>query len=408
MRSAAPALALLISTLVAPGAAAQERPADTPLVRMRDGHGSDLLFRVHPRTLRPLSRPIRTFRSGADMALTADGRRMAYTGGYRAGSTIHFVDFARWRSLGVVRLGRMGPLGVGWAGPNRVVAITGQGFGRQRLLWVDVASKRVVARRAFRGRMLNRFAVPGGFALALAPEGRVGPLRLLLADASGGTRTVEVEGIPAGGNEGERDARYLNPGIAVDPEGSRMLVVAARGLLVAEVALASGEITYHPLGAAASKGDVDMWWREAAWVGNGRIAVSGEHFRPSRGRRVPDGPAPFGVRLIDTSDWSITTLDARSSVMHVAGDTVLAYGTRWFDGGRRSESTGLLAFHGDGRRAFVRFRGRDIATVGSRGHLLYAWVRRTRTLHVIDLRDGRTVNEVHTSRRIPFLLTPAS
>jgi hypothetical protein len=30
------------------------------------------------------------------------------------------------------------------------------------------------------------------------------------------------------------------------------------------------------------------------------------------------------------------------------------------------------------------------------------------TLHVIDLRDGRTVNEVHTSRRIPFLLTPAS
>jgi hypothetical protein len=119
-------------------------------------------------------------------------------------------------------------------------------------------------------------------------------------------------------------------------------VVAARGLLVAEVAPASGEVTYHPLGAAAAKGDVDAWWREATWVGNGRIAVSGEHFRPSRGRRVPDGPVPFGVRLIDTSDWSITTLDARSSVMHVSGDTVLAYGTRWFEGGRRSESTGLL------------------------------------------------------------------
>jgi hypothetical protein len=84
-------------------------------------------------------------------------------------------------------------------------------------------------------------------------------------------------------------------------------------------------------------------------VGDGRIAVSGEHAPPSRGRRV---------------------------------------------------------FHGDGRRAFVRLRGQDIATVGSRGHLLYAWVRRTRTLHAIDLRDGRTVNEVHTSRRIPFLLTP--
>jgi hypothetical protein len=27
---------------------------------------------------------------------------------------------------------------------------------------------------------------------------------------------------------------------------------------------------------------------------------------------------------------------------------------------------------------------------------------------VIDLRSGRTLNEVHTSRRIPFLLTPRS
>jgi len=33
--------------------------------------------------------------------------------------------------------------------------------------------------------------------------------------------------------------------------------------------------------------------------------------------------------------------------------------------------------------------------------------QRPRTLHVIDLRDGRTVNEVHTSRRIPFLLAAA-
>jgi hypothetical protein len=117
---------------------------------------------------------------------------------------------------------------------------------------------------------------------------------------------------------------------------------------------------------------------------------------------------PFGVRLIDTSDWSISTLDPRPSVMHVSGQTVLAYGTRWFGDRRPSESTGLLAFDGAGSRRFTRFRGQQIATLGTRGHLLYAWVRRTRTLHVIDLRSGRTLNEVHTSRRIPFLLTPRS
>jgi hypothetical protein len=110
--------------------------------------------------------------------------------------------------------------------------------------------------------------------------------------------------------------------------------------------------------------------------------------------------------MIDTSDWSISTLDPRPSVIDVAGETVLAYGTRWFNGWRRSESTGLLAFDGAGRRAFVRFRGQDIAGLGSRGHLAYVWVRPTRTLHVIDLRDGRSINKVRTpARRLPFLLT---
>ena len=407
MRPAALALALLVAASFAPPAMGQERPADAPLVRMRDGHGSDLLFRVHPRTLRPLSRPIRTFRSGAGMALSSDGRQLAYTAGWRAGSRIHFVDLARWRSRGVARLGRQGPLGVGWVGPNRVVAITGQGVGRLRLLWVDATSRKVVGRRAFSGRILDALPVPGGFALALAPEGRVGSLRLLIADANGGARAIELEGVPAGGNEAEARPRYLKPGIAVDHEGGRVFVVAARGSLVAEVGLATGEVTYHSLGASASKGNIDVWWRDAAWVGDGRIAVSGEHFPPASGRRL-SGPVPFGVRLIDTGDWSMTTLDPRPSVMHVSGDTVLAYGTRWFSGNRRSESTGLLAFDATGRRSFARFHGQDVATLGSRGHLVYAWVRRTRTLHVIDLRDGRTVNEVHTSRRIPFLLTPRS
>jgi hypothetical protein len=86
---------------------------------------------------------------------------------------------------------------------------------------------------------------------------------------------------------------------------------------------------------------------------------------------------PFGVRLIDTSDWPISTLDPRPSVMHVSGQTVPAYGTRWFGDRRPSESTGLLAFDGAGSRRFTRFRGQQIATV-------------------------------HTSRRIPFLLTPRS
>jgi hypothetical protein len=409
MRVAALALALLIAacaaaTLGAPASAGGA--ADMPLLRLRDGHGSDLLFRVDPRTLRPLSRPIRTFRNGYSLAFSPDGRFLAYTDGSRARSRIQFVDLARWRSLGVARLGRHGPLGIGWVSPGRVVAIMGQGFGRQRLVWVDVPTRKVVARRALSGRLVTVFAVPGGFALAMGPHRGVGPLRLVVAGADGATRTLRLDGIEAGGNEDAARPRYLRPGIAVDQEHSRVYVIAARGLTVAEVELASGAVSYHSLGASAAKGNIDVWWREAAWAGDGRIAVSGEHFRPGRGRRPPDGPVPLGVRLIDTRDWTISTLDPRPTITYVSGDTVLAYGTRWFSGKRPPESTGLLAFDRTGERSFVRFRGQDIATLGGHGRLLYAWVRRTRTLHVIDVRDGHSVNAIHTGRRIPFLLTP--
>jgi hypothetical protein len=110
--------------------------------------------------------------------------------------------------------------------------------------------------------------------------------------------------------------------------------------------------------------------------------------------------------MIDTGSWTIATLDPRPDSMHVAADTVLASGTRWFGTGRRSESTGLLAFDHAGRRAFTRFRGRQVALLGSRGGLGYVWVRRTRTAHVIDMADGRTVNTIRTGRRVPFLLSP--
>jgi hypothetical protein len=134
--------------------------------------------------------------------------------------------------------------------------------------------------------------------------------------------------------------------------------------------------------------------------------VTGSTWPPVRRGRPFNGPVPFGVRMIDTATWTITTLDARPDSMHVTGDTVLAAGTRWFDGSRRSESTGLLAFDEEGRRAYTRFRGRQVALLGSRGNLGYVWVRRTRTAHVIDLASGRTLNTLRGGRRSPFLLSP--
>jgi hypothetical protein len=409
-------LVLLVATGVAAPASApaQETPADVPLVRMRDGHGSDLLFRLSPRTLQTVGRPIRTFRGGSGLSVSPDGSMLAFANpwhrGARRGARIHFVDIAGWRSMGVARVGRTGWLTVGWVGRDRVLAIAGEGPGRQRLLWVDVKSREVVARRAYSGWNVNSLTVPGGLAVALGPHEGVGPLRILLVDENGGIRTITLDGIEAGAEYAEPSdpsGRILTPAVTVDHETGRLYVVAARGLLVAEVDLASGAVDYHPLGASASKGNIGVWWRHAVWAGDGRIAVTGDHWPPVRGRRAPDGPIPFGIRMVDTGTWTIETLDPRPDSMHVADETVLASGTRWFDAGQRSESTGLLAFDDAGRRAYTRFRGRRVALLGSRGSLGYVWVRGTRTAHVIDIRDGRTLNTIRTGRRVPFLLSPS-
>jgi hypothetical protein len=411
--TAAAVPAFLVPALSAPALpAGGGSPDGPPLVRLRDGHGSDLLFRVNPRTLQPVGRPIRTFRGGSDLRISPDGTRLAFANPWsrsgRRGTRIQFVDLVKWRSLGVARVGRDDWLTVGWVSSGRVVAVSGEGPGRQRLLWVDVRSRKVVARRAFSGWVVNTLPVPGGVAVALGPSEGVGPLRILVLNAVGGVRTIRLDGIQAGAEYDERTGRVLTPAIAVDRERGRIYVIAARALHVADVDVASGAVGYHSLGASASKGNIGVWWRTAVWAGDGRIAVTGDHWPRPRGRRAPLGPVPFGVRMIDTGTWTISTLDPRTDTMHVAGDTVLAAGTRWFGPRRPSRSTGLIAFDRAGRRAFTRFRGRDVVLLGSRGELGYVWVRRTRTAHVIDLASGRTLNTIRTGRRVPSLLSPTT
>jgi hypothetical protein len=406
MRLKALLLVLFAAAAVAPLAPAQETEGETdvPLVRMRDGHGGDLFFRVNPATLREVGRPIRTFTGGYALALSPDGARLAFTGAHGLRSEMHLVDLARWRSLGKVRLGNRGPLVAGWAGPDRVVAIMGDAVGPSRLVWVDATSRRVVARRPYSGRLVESAAVPGGFALALAPESGVGPTRITVAGADGTLRRIRVDGIQSGGTEGERRARFVKPALAVDHDGGRLFVVAADELEAAEVNLASGAVSYHSLGASSSKGNVDMSLRYAEWLGDGRIAVTGENRRPGRGRRPPPPPVAFGARVIDTERWSIETLDRRPFAVHAARHTLLAYGTRWFRGNRPPKHTGLLAFDVAGRRAFTRFRRMDISLLGSRGDVAYVWVRRARRVHLIDLRDGHTIREVRTARWPPSLV----
>jgi hypothetical protein len=379
-----------------------------------DGTG-DRLALVDPRTLRPLSDRLRTFLDGFGGTFSPDRRLFAYGNGFDARPLVQLIDVRTWSTRARLDLGGEGPVAVSWPTQDRLIAVTGAGFGRQRVLVAAAPDGQVLSRRTFRGRRLASSTTPFGLVLLLTPDQRMGAARLLVAGVDGALRMIELARIRAGGNEGRLGGRFRAPGLTVDPEAGVAYLVAAGRMLLARIDLTSGAVDYHGLRtrsparrAVAAKGNVAAWWRDATWLGDGRIAVTGHYEPPFRpGRRVQPEIRPFGVRLINSRDWTIRTLNPDAMLAHLAGEILLANGTTWHARPKRSSSsTGLLAFDTRGRRLFTRFRGADVSVLGSYGRLGYVWVRPTRTLHVLDLRSGRTLRSERVGpSRLPFLFS---
>jgi hypothetical protein len=413
------ALTLAVTAAAAVGESARSAPesVQAPLVRLferADGHG-DRLALVDPQTLRPVSPGVRTFLDGLGGTFSPDGRLFAYGNGFDGRALVQLIDVQRWSTRAKLNLGNDGPVGVAWPTQDRLIAVTGEGFGRQRLLVLAAPGGQVLARRSFRGRRLADAATPLGLVMLVAPDRGIGPARILHAGVDGDLRTIEVARIRAGGNEGRRrGGRFRAPGLTVDPAAGAAYLVAAGPMLVARIDLSSGAVEYHELDAVgpagpavAAKGSVAAWLRHASWLGDGRIAVTGHYEPPFRPGRRPQPPRPFGVRLIDTRDWTIRTLHPDAILIHRAGQRLLANGTVWHPGGKPKASTGLLAFDLQGQRAFTRFRGADVTVLGSHGRLAYVWVRPTRMLHVLDLRSGESLRSRRVGpARLPFLFSP--
>jgi hypothetical protein len=413
---------LLFAALAAPVMAQLQPPpdADGPLLHLGHRAGGHSLRLVDPLTLEPRSRKLPALRHGYGGALSPDRRRLARGTAWGKRSRIQVINLARWREERIITLGRGGPVLVQWPSEKRLIALVGEPFSRQEAVVVDPDTGAVKSRRAIRGRLLSHAAVARGVALLVAPERGLGPARLVLVDVSGTAHTVRLERIRSGGNEGaRRRERYRNPALAVDPAGVRAYVVAAAGsLLVAEVDLASAGVTYREPTAAvggrpraqAAKGNMRVWWRDAAWFGGHSIAVTGyDSFPTRRGRRFPPPIEPYGLRVIDTTDWTARTLDRRPDQAFVAGERLLAHGSRWSPPRLKyMSSSGLLGFTEDGHRSFIRFAGRQVTVIGTHGRLAYVWVVPAHELHVIDVRDGRTLRKMPArARNIPVLLSAA-
>ena len=264
-------------------------------------------------------------RSLCSWSFAPGGRRVALSD---CNGTVRFLAVPSLKVLGATRPGDLwDAAGLAWVTPGRLLAVNRASGGVATLLVVDTSTGRVVRRVDLRGVLLDRAVVRDRVVMLVAPFDSFGPARVVTADANGDVRTAAIAGISAGSHfDNAADTgpvgEVRTPGFAVDPAGSAYVVGA--DLRVATVELASMRVSYHGPTRVLAKA-LNGTTRIAAWLGNGRIAVSGIDYASSgSGRDLQVTSTPFGLHLLDTSTWTYRTLTTTAAGLIAAGRTVFA------------------------------------------------------------------------------------
>jgi hypothetical protein len=305
---------------------------------------------------------------------------------------LHLVDARGLRLVADVPTGLDGGvLATQWLGPDELVAVVAAESG-STILWLAVNERRVVAKRAIEGSVQALAHAPNALVLVLGPRAGIGPSRLVRVRAGGDVGEASVERIRSGwdgpADEGENSPpavhHYVAPGVAVDPAGTRAVVVSA-GSPVAEVDLSTLAVRWHELTQptpllrrldafleppAQAKGPVEGSSRGATWLGAGVFAVSGYDSRAyvDASGRLQGTSRPAGVDLVDTADWTVRTLDPQAGYLTVARGGLLTMGSTYDSGRQQSVGTGLTIYGPDGAVRAHLFGSSDMyaVTVGGR------------------------------------------
>jgi hypothetical protein len=381
------------------------------------GYKPAMLARLDRRTLRPLPGPRVRLRYGISGYGWSPDRSLLVLGDVDD-DTLHLVDPVRLRRLATIRFGIVAaaPQGFAWLGPRRLAVVAGSSGDGSTLLMVDPVARRVLSRRPLPPAGLSLAGAGDRLVLLSSPPERIGPVRLLVVDRSGRTRSLELSGIDAGFQnppDWDRPAAYgtgRDAALAVDPQGGRAFVVAA-GAPVAEVDLASLRVTYRHLRQPASLlRRLAHWlvppaeaklaagtWRAGCWLGGGTLAVWGAETSV-----VGDTPAEqrvdrrlAGLKLIDTRSWTVRTLDLATEEASWQAGRLLAYGGTWDHHAQRTRGVGLTLY-GPGDAPPRHLLG-DEAVMEAHldGDLVYAAVDTGNEQfgrRVVSLRSGRVIS----------------
>jgi len=392
-------LALVVAALAAMAVAAapaKENPRN-PLYAV-----SFELTRVASDSLKPVGRRVPTESFGDRWGFSPDRSQVVLA---RGDGELRFVDLTRMRLLGDTRLPDRDVTisGLAWLRADRLVALTYRCCPQQAgVVVLDPRARKLVVARQLPGAVVEAARTRSELILLLAPSsGAPGPARLVVVDGDLGVRdlvlpeTLAQSSTPPQGEEEERNyvARQRTPGLAVDRDANRAFVVGD-GEPIAEVELGSMALRYHALSGRRLQRRTKVAegaFVHAEWLGNGRLAVSGERYDgldPATRRLRSEA---LGLRVLDTRDWSERMVAADVTHVSRVGDALVTGGGH-----------GLRVFGLDGEPRFHLFPGRQALVYLALGSRVYVHLP-SREYAVVDVETGRQMGR--RSAPLPALLT---
>jgi hypothetical protein len=387
------------------------------------------LVRLDPRSLRAFRRPVVSLGGVSSWAISPDRSSLAVARTHgrneNAHSSLRFLRVRGMRAAGNIRLGKGYTSELFWIAPKRLLALQGFCCASLDIVTLDVGARRIVRRAPIGGEAIRRERARDALVLLVASSNRIGPVRLVVADARGNLRTVSLERI-WGGREVPEDytvdsvARYSYPALAVDPGGNRAFVFSAGGD-VAEVDLSTLSVEYHALDEPSSLlGRFWNWFepeahgkasegpsRYARWLGDGLVAVTGkdEYAYRDQAGSLQLREEPAGLKLVDTRSWTVRTLDEDADYVRVAGNLLLATRFSWDSATQTLTGMGVAGYTIDGEKRFHLFEQKLLFGLVMYGTRAYARVGEYNALvvppqvyQVVDLSSGRFLG----TRRVPL------
>ena len=129
--------------------------------------------------------------------------------------------------------------------------------------------------------------------------------------------------------------------------------------------------------------------RQAAWIGAGLIVVSGSDDRTEPGSAGPvQSTSPFGLRIVDTTGWTVWTLDTTAFSFSQTGEFLVAL----------RDEPWTIAVYTPSRLVFRRALtpGSRLDTAGGRIYVTLGNEYRRHRVRVVEARTGTVLGTSST------------